>query len=332
MEVENLSTHFDKSISTRIVSLNMTSTNTSWFGHDKHLPLPHGLLALPSLWRIAREATINHLFASPAEPLLTSLLARLDNTVLTLCKDSPEISRLEKKLGTLSRMQRVVVESERHRELLYQGGISEKRVRLIYPGIGTKPYRPAPEPFTIMFATSPKKKNDFLSRGIQLMLRVAERLPHVRFRFIWRESQHEKLQSLIRDIGVNNIQVINGYVPNMEEMYDSSHAVILPALTSASLKPCPHSGLHSLAHGKPVLASRYLSLSRIIKRNQCGVVFEPTVDALSDAIRRLQDNYDEYRLNTHKTVERKFSNEGFLERYEEVYSSLIDSGTLTGGA
>jgi len=328
MEVESLSTHFDKSMSTRIVSLNMASTKTSWFGHNKHLPLPHGLLALPSLWRIAREATINHLFASPAEPVLTSLLARLDNTILTLCKDSPEISHLEEKLGTLSSMQRVVVESERHRELLLQGGIAEKRVRLIYPGIDTKPYRPAPEPFTIMFATSPKKKNDFLSRGIQLMLRVAKRLPRIRFRFIWRESQHEKLQSLIRDIGVSNVQVINGYVPNMEEMYDSAHAVILPALTSASLKPCPHSGLHSLAHGKPVLASRYLSLSRIVKRNECGVVFEPAVGALCDAIRRLQDHYEEYQRNTHRTIERKFSDEGFLERYGELYSSLIDADKL----
>jgi len=332
MEVESLSTYFNKFISTRIVSLNMTSTKTSWLGHNKHLPLPHGLLALPSLWRIAREATINHLFASPAEPVLTSLLARLDNTILTLCKDSPEISRLEEKLGTLSRMQRVVVESERHRELLLQGGIAEKRLRLIYPGIGTKPYRPAPEPFTIMFATSPKKKNDFLSRGIQLMLRAAKRLPHVRFRFIWRERQHEKLQALIRDIGVNNIQVINGYVPNMEEMYDSAHAVILPALTSASLKPCPHSGLHSLAHGKPVLTSQYVSLSKIVERNKCGVVFEPTVDALCDAIWQLQDNYEKYQRNAHSTIERKFSDGGFIERYEEVYSSLIDIEKLTRSA
>jgi hypothetical protein len=49
----------------------------------------------------------------------------------------------------------VVVESPRDRELLRQGGVDEDRIKLIYPGAGVRPYRPASGPFRILFATSP---------------------------------------------------------------------------------------------------------------------------------------------------------------------------------
>lgn len=323
MEMESLSTQLKKYVYTRNISLNTDYTDTSWVGHNKHLPVPHGLILSPLLWWIAKRATINHVFASPAEWILTPLLARLENTVLTICKDNPEINKLEGNLDTLKGLRCIVVESERHREFLVQGGVDEDKIRLIYPGVDSKPYSKAPEPFTIMFATSPKSKNAFLARGIHLMIRVAERLPQVQFRFIWREWQHNKLQNLIDNSSASNINVINKYVPNMQDMYNSAHAVILPALTETSLKPCPHSGLHSLAHGKPVLVSSYLSMSRIVKQSQCGVVFEPTVESLSMAIQRLKNEYKHYQKNTYSAVKNYFSYSSFISKYKDVYFSIF---------
>ena len=315
---------------TRIISMNVKPRGVSWFGHDKHLPLPYCLAVWPLLKRIARRATINHVFASASERILTPRLAGMGNTLLTICKDSPALDRLESNLESLRRLRKIVVESERHRELLIQGGVAEDRIHLIYPGVMRQPFVPAPDPFTIMFATSPKSRNDFLSRGVYLMIRVASQLPQVQFRLIWRTWNHDKLQALIREAGVGNVEVINGYVRNMESMYETAHAVILPALTDSSLKPCPHSGLHALAHGKPLLVSRHASLAAIVERHRCGVVFEPTVQSLREAVRRLQSNYDHFQSHAHDTLEKCFSHETFLERYRDLYSQVADEAVPAG--
>src|SRR5690606_3074767 len=102
-----------------------------------------------------------------------------------------------------------------------------------------------------------------------------------------------------------------------------AHAVILPALESDSFKPCPHSGLHSLAHGKPLLASHAASISGIVERERCGEVFQPTAESLCKAVSHLPENYDDYQVNTYRTLEGKFSKSGFIERYGKLYASLL---------
>jgi glycosyltransferase involved in cell wall biosynthesis len=324
-EIRTLASHFHERYGTRTISLNVRGEKVAFFGRDKYLPLPWSLVGLPLLIRMARNLEVNHVFASPAEWLLTPRLARLGNTILTISKDSPALNRFEKNIGMLRCMRYVVVESERHHDMMLQAGIERARLKLIYPGVARRPYRKPPEgPFTLLFATSPLGRHDLLSRGIHLMVRAAARLPDVRFRLIWRRPEPPELSRLIRDAGVGNVEVISGYIDDMKSLYDDAHAVILPGLSATSLKPCPHSALESLAHGKPVLVSRPASLSAIVAREGCGVVFEPNIESLCEGTLELMQNYAGFQERAHAAVERNFSREVFLDRYRKLYASMLE--------
>lgn len=321
-ELELLATAFAPVYGTRTISINLDKRPTQLFGRDKHLPAFLALAALPLLLRSARAVPINHIFASAGERLLMPRLARLGNTILTITKGSRRLLAVEKNVETLKTLRYVVVESERHYDLLMQLGLPPERVRLIYPGLAPEPFRRAPGPFTVLFATSPKK-DYLLTRGINLIVKAAEKLPWARFRLVWRQNP-EQARQLIRERGVTNVELVAGYIEDMKSQYDSADAVILPALEPDSLKPCPHSGLHALAHGKPLLASHAASLAGIVERHQCGVVFEPTIDSLCDAVSHLAANYDRYQVNTAHTLEQNFSRNGFIERYGKLYASLLE--------
>lgn len=323
-ELEALAASFRPVYGTRTISLNLNGQVLSFAGGDRHIPVTLAPALLPMLMRAARAAPVNHILASPAERLLTPLLARLDNTILTITKGSPSLRRIERNIEALLALRYIVVESERHRELLLQLGVLEERIRMIYPGLDPEPYRPATGPLSILFATSPKK-HDLLTRGIYLMLKVAELLPDVRFRLVWRWNP-QRIHTLIRKRRLRNVEVFAGYVRDMKAMYDSAHAVILPALEPDSFKPCPHSGLHSLAHGKPLLVSQAVSIAGIVDRHRCGVVFEPTVESLRAAIERLAAHYDEYQANALPTLAREFSRRRFIERYSRLYTTMLGGG------
>ncbi len=320
-EVQTLAEWFYPIHGTRTVSLNLHNKALNLSGRDRRLPAVLGLPALPLLMRMARSTEINHVFASAAERILTPRLARLDRTMLTITKGTPNLANIEKSAEVLKALRNVVVESERYRDLLLQLGLKPERVHLIYPGLAAEEYRPASGPFTILFATSPRKYG-LLSRGIHLMVRAAKHLPDVRFVLVWRRDADEG-RKLIREAGVENVEIVAGQIDDMKAVYDAAHTVILPALESESLKPCPHSGLHALAHGKPVLVSHAASFSAIVERDACGVVFRPAVESLCEAIIQLRDNYDHYQRSAHTTLETHFSREGFIQRYAALYEQAL---------
>jgi glycosyltransferase involved in cell wall biosynthesis len=322
MEIQTLMTEFGKQFDTRIISQNFKNKKIKIRGKDKQFPLPFSLIALPFFSRIASRFTINHLFSSPSEPLLLSRIGS-KNTILTITKDSETLHGLEKNLPYLEQLRYIAVESEWHQELLWQVGINSSKVKLIYPGTVVKPYFPASGPFTILFATGPMQEGLFLTRGIYLLLKAAAELPDVQFKLIWRDVDYDRLLQLIHQEGLENVEVKNGYIPDMDKMYQSAHSVVLPGLTSGSLKPAPHSALDSLAHGKPVLISRPSSIAGLIERSQCGVVFDATSDSLIAAIRQLMTHYDQYQGNCHVTIKDCFSKTFFLESYREMYETML---------
>jgi glycosyltransferase involved in cell wall biosynthesis len=321
-EVKLLADTFRQRLGTRIISFDQHRNGVDLQEQDSHLSLPLGLLSLPMLMWSTRGVGVNHVFASAGETRLTRLLAARGNAILTIAKDSPWLDRIEQNAPALKALRYIVVESERHRDLMRQLGLPDDKVELIYPGVQCAPYRPAEGPFTILFATSPLQKYGMLSRGVHLMVAVAKQLPEVRFRFIWRKNVGA-VRALVREARVRNVEIVSGYVPDMGAQYDAAHAAILPALTETSLKPCPHSGLLALAHGKPVLASRPTSFSDLVTTERCGVVFEPNIPSLCDAIRQLMANYEQHQSRAHDAIRTRFSEVEFVARYEALYAALL---------
>lgn len=320
-EIDSLRRGLGDVIDGSIVSLNTADRRLRLRGPEKRVPLPLGLPLLPLLKPYASRAGINHLFASAGERWLTPILAK-PNGVLTIAKDSHSLPRIERNAEIFQRYGAIVVQSERDRDLMGQLGVRQDSIRLIRPGIPIAPYREGQGPFTILFASSPLRTPQFMTRGIYLMLRTAARLPDLHFLLIWRRRQLAKLRGLIAKAGVSNIEVQNGVISDMTAVYDRVHATILPGLEHRSFIPCPRSGLESLAHGKPLLVSRYVSIAELVARAGAGVTFEPTIHAMEDAIRHLRNNYTTLQQGTQACVRAYFSPSTHLELHRRLYQAV----------
>lgn len=306
---------------TSVVALNLRDRRLRWGGDLKRVPLPLGLPLLPLLRSQAAGAGINHLFASASERWLGPMLVR-HGSVLTVAKGSASLSAVERNAGTLRRFRAVVVQSEWDLDLMRQLGVPDRSLHLIRPGIPAGPYRPAQGPFTILFASSPFAADDFLTRGVQLMVRVAVRLPDVRFLLAWRGRCLDKLRRLIAEAGAANVEVRDGVIPDMGAVYDEVHAAALPGLEHRSFVPAPRSGLEAIARGKPLLASRYVGIAQSLERAGAGVVFEPSVAGLENAVNRLRREYDACQRATRPYIEEHFSPATHLELHRRLYGSL----------
>lgn len=320
-EIASLRTEMAGTIKDSLISLNTKERSFSFAGREKRIPLPHGLPFYPLVKPYASRFDVNHLFASAAERFLTPLLARR-NGVLTIAKDSPTLQGFERNRDAFRRMRAIVVQGDRDREILRQMGVKDEVVWLIRPGIPLASYREAQGPFTILFASSPTSRTDFLSRGIFLIVRVAALLPELRFLLVWRNRHLKKLERIVANAGVSNIEIVNGVVDDMGALYDRVHAAVLPALEHRSFIPCPRSGLESLAHGKPLLVSNLVSISKSVVESGAGVTFEPTVMGLKAAIAQLQAEYPAYQGNTQRHVAENFSPSTHLELYRRLYQGL----------
>jgi glycosyltransferase involved in cell wall biosynthesis len=319
-EVASLLHGLDGTVEGALVSLNTKYRRLCLTGREKRIPLPHGLPFYPLLKPYASRFDVNHLFASGGERLLTPIISRYKG-VLTLAKDTANLGSFERNKEPLGRLKAIVVQAKRDWEILRQIGIREAALRIIRPGIPIAPYSAAQGQFTILFASSPLTAADFLSRGIYLIARTSARLPDVRFLLVWRRRHLDKLERILADAGSQNVEIVNGLV-DMTSVYARVHATILPGLEHRSFIPCPRSGLESLAHGKPLLLSNFVSLAESVAAARAGVVFEPTTPGMVAAVRELQRDYSSYQVNTQPYITEKFSPATHLELYRRLYRSL----------
>lgn len=320
-EIDSLLAGLGDGVVSSVVGLNVRDRRLQWRGPVRRVPIPHGLPLYPLLRAHAAGPGINHLFASASERWLSPWLSR-GRSVITIAKASSSLARIERNAGTLRRFRAVVVQSEWDRDLMRQLGVAESALWLIRPGMQVAAYREARDPFTVLFASSPFAADDFLSRGVQLMVRVAARLANVRFVLAWRGRHLTKLHGLLREAAVSNVEVRNGVIEDMGAVYDEVHAAVLPALEHRSFIPAPRSGLEALAHGKPLLVSRYVGVAASLERSGAGLVFEPTVPALEAAVRRLREHYDAHRLAAQPYIAEHFSPATHLELHRRLYRSI----------
>ena len=317
-EIASLVANLGPEIQRSITALNTKDRRWRLRGPEQHVPLPYGLAMLPLLQRQAAGADINHFFGSAGERWLTPVLAR-HRGVLTVAKDTASLGTIERNAPHLRKYRAIVVQGERDRELLRQAGVPDSHLHLIRPGVPLAIHRAAAAPFTILFASSPLTGHNLLSRGIYLLVRAAARLPHVRFILVWRRHQLAELRALIAECGADNVEVHDGIVEDMGAMYDRAHATVLPGLEHRSYIPCPRSGLESLAHGKPLLVSRFVSIADSVARCRAGVVFEPSLADFERAVEHLRRDYEQYQSCAQPYVQRYFSPAAHLELHRRLY-------------
>jgi glycosyltransferase involved in cell wall biosynthesis len=320
-EIVSLRTGLADAVDASLISLNTMDGSLRLRGREKRLPLPRALPLLPFLLPQAARGDINHLFASAGERYLTPLLARR-NGVLTVAKDTSALHRIQRNAAVFSGYRAIVLQCERDRDMLRQLGVADACLWLIRPGVPVASYQEARGPFTILFASSPFTAGDFLSRGVYLMVRAAAELPDVRFLLVWRDRHLAMLRGLLDGAGVTNVEVMSGVVADMDAVYGRVHATILAGLEQRSFIPAPRSGLESLAHGKPLLASRFVAIADSVDAAGAGVMFAPTVEGLIAAIRRLQDGYCGFQERAQPYVRDHFCPARHLELYRRLYQAV----------
>jgi glycosyltransferase involved in cell wall biosynthesis len=304
----------------RVVAFNTRGRKLRLHAGIRQYPAPLLLLPAGLVRAVIGRHDIAHIFASAGRRLLIRV-PRPERVVLSMAKGGA-VERVERNADILRSLRFIVVETEQDRDLLRQVGVEDRSARLIYPGAAVKPYREATGPFTIVYATSPLNAGEMLSKGVHLLIRAARSLPDVRFILTWRDQNYQDVCRLVREAGTANVEIRNG-VLDMDEVYGSAHATILPGLHRDSAKPCPQSLLDSMGHGKPVLVSTALPIAGVLARNGAAMVFEPTVDAARQAILDLRDNYDQYQRSCHATVRAHFCPDTFVERHRQLYEEIL---------
>ena len=130
--------------------------------------------------------------------------------------------------------------------------------------------------------------------------------------------ERKKIQSTIYNLQSKNIQFL-GFVPDKELLhyYQNCRAFIMPQEEDFGLTP-----LETMSFGKPVLALRKGGALETLREGVTGEFFDdPIPEALADGVRRLNENYRNYRPDLIKSHVKQFSVEKFKKEIENLVKS-----------
>ena len=180
-------------------------------------------------------------------------------------------------------------------------------------------------PLKVLFASSPDSTDLLAARGIPLLLSAAERLPNVTFRLLWRPwgNSYESVAEEVRRRELLNVELPRARVTDMAVEYQNAHVTIAPFTDMLKCKPVPNSLIESLACGRPVILTNLIGVANLIEEERCGVVCQPTVDGICDAIERVSSNSKNFKFAARAATEKWFSEETFIQKYRSLYSELL---------
>lgn len=278
-------------------------------------------LSLPFLY-LKTSNKIIHIYTGLCDRPYLPVFKR-KNTIISSTNFFPK-EKLFENVRNLNFVKRIIVQSEIQKKELVESGIDARKVSLIYPPVNLKrfSYTKAKGEFTILDASCPGKEKDLVKRGISLLLDVDNSLNDTKIKLFWRGGEFPGSVG-IKCRNLQKIMVENVFHADMNQQYAQVHCTIVPYLQfDGYLKLIPTTAIESLAAGKPILVSSQTGIAEIVKKEKCGVVFEPTKDGLLRGIEEIKINYDAYQKNCLKTAEKYFSHEQFIQKYEEIYNSI----------
>src|SRR3989338_3133152 len=127
--------------------------------------------------------------------------------------------------------------------------------------------------------------------------------------------EYKKLKFVIRNAKSRNIKLI-GSIPDegLPYYYQNCRAFIMPQEEDFGITP-----IEAMSFGKPVLALKKGGATETVIEGVTGEFFDdPIPEALADGIRRLNENYPKYDIETIKSQAQKFSAERFREEIKRL--------------
>ena len=296
------------------------------FQHPLSLPgqYLHSLRSIIRILRAEKRTQINHIF-SPVlsyyavfhlmkNPLIYSVIANVG-------------AEPPKRLAQMRRFQRIIVSNERDRDQLTDWGFTNHLMVRTGLDLSTFSYGPFPlsDQITLLMASAPWVRDQFESKGINLLLRAAARLPNLRLIFLWRGLLLEDLQRMVKHYQVSDrVEIINEKV-DVNNILARVHGSILLARHGGIVKAYPHSLLESLAAGKPVILSQTIPMSDYVSNQECGVVVKDyNLDSVIQSISELMSKYRTLTSNTQPGLGGKFSKDQMLNNLAGIYQSILN--------
>ncbi|WP_407709934.1 glycosyltransferase family 4 protein [Arthrobacter nitrophenolicus] len=211
----------------------------------------------------------------------------------------------------LSRADRVVLLSERSKDIYTNAGLSQERTAVIPNFVSDEGFSP----------TSPAGKDwIFIGRltaekGVE---RLIERWPNERSLRIYGDGPlRQRLSRMAPENVVFEGGIERRQVPGI---LSKSRGLIFPSLCVEGAVPLTY--VEALAAGRPVVAYTGNGASDDINQSQAGEVFADWSD-IPAALQRIEDDEKNYALRARDRYEKVFTRESWLEATSSLYTSVL---------
>ena len=183
----------------------------------------------------------------------------------------------------------VVAISRKIAEVLVEGGVRREKVRVIHSGIDPAPFqrrveaRAGSEEKVIgtVAVLEERKGHRFLLEAAALLKAQGRR---VTYRIAGEGSQREALQTMVRELGLQEEVVFLGFVSDIPQFLSSVDIFVLPSVYEG----LGIAILEAMAAGKPVVASRTGGIPELVTDQVTGLLVPPKdPPALARAIAQL---------------------------------------------
>jgi len=234
----------------------------------------------------------------------------------------------------LRKANHIVAVSENVRERLRRFAIPSRKITVIQNGVDTARFASARPVLRhelnldgrtvigVVGRLSSEKGHKFLLRAAP---RLIEEFPTVALVFIGSGPEQPALESLTRELNLQDRVFFAGFRRDMLQVYASIDILVLPSLEEG----LPLTVLEAMAAGLPILASRVGDIGKIIVSGVSGLLIEPgSTDGLYGALVQLLRDpalRDTLRANARATVNSSFSVQRMAAQYLELYASVLHS-------
>lgn len=277
---------------------------------------------------LERQFDISHVYGDASPWPFSSAVGRRP-TILTIAVESGEAD-----VSFLKRCSKVIVQTPAARENLLRHGIEVEKIELMFPPVDlsefrqfeTRPLSPCPK---ILFATSPRTREEMEGRGVQLILDAAARGIPARWKLLFRKWRSENTAytetlGLIENQRLKNVELELRNVSEMAPEYRDVDFTVIPFTRPDAGKPCPNSMIEGLACGLPTLISAESPMAGFVKEHNCGAVFDTTGESVGVALAWACENYAALSANAIDVARAHFSADAHYRRTRQIYQHVMD--------
>ena len=166
-----------------------------------------------------------------------------------------------------------------------------------------------------------------LEVALKALVILKETVKHILFIIVGEGPDRERLQNITNKLGLENKVVFTGWIPFKETAtyIHLSEICLIPQGSNDLIdNGTPHKLFQYMVLGKPVIVSDAKAMSRIVKEENCGLVFKSKDEkSLANAVLTLLKNENNFGKKGIEAVNNKYNWQRASEELIRLYESVI---------